>query len=624
MSVGEAPAPGVDRPHLDVDIVCVGFGPATAGFLTTLAREIMKPDGTPVLESRVCPGMPLQVVCYERADDLGFGVSGVVSRARAIRASFPDLTQLGIPTLTPITNEKLVYLLDPIGASMRPALLRLADRLIRACKFALPYREHALELPWIPPFLRKHDGVVFSLGQFLQWVGTQILSTGTVQIWPSTPVSKPIVEDAHVKGVRLVDQGVDRTGKPVEGYTPGMDVRAELVVVGDGPVGSISAQLDEIFGVPDSYEKTEWAIGMKFVVELPENTPLTTGTVLHTFGYPEPGIFGFMYVYPDRIASLGIFVPSWFRCPVRTAYRYLQHWILHPYLWRYLRGGRLRSWGAKSVNESGKHAEPFLVGNGYARIGENSGTTNVLTGSGVDEAWASGVLLAEAVVELLKAGKPFTRANLEEAYVQRRRKSWLEREARIAMNARAGFRRGFIWGMIGMALAGFTGGRLSFRMKQGAVHATSVEPLERFYAGRIPPHELELIRRQCQEQGVPLHDAVMEKAGWPPIPYDGQLLVSHQDVLLLGGKVQAPGGFADHVRFLDPDLCRACREKTCIEACSGQALMPGPEGVPLFDREKCVHCGACVWNCCLFVAGRPPRTNIRFEAGAGGLHSAEN
>jgi len=29
------------------------------------------------------------------------------------------------------------------------------------------------------------------------------------------------------------------------------------------------------------------------------------------FGYPEPEIFGFHYVQPDRTASLGIFVPSW-------------------------------------------------------------------------------------------------------------------------------------------------------------------------------------------------------------------------------------------------------------------------------------------------------------------------
>ena len=157
----------------------------------------------------------------------------------------------------------------------------------------------------------------------------------------------------------------------------------------------------------------DWAVGMKFVVDLPEDTPLKPGTVLHTFGYPEPEIFGFLYVHPDRVASLGIFVPSWFDSPVRTAYRYLQHWMLHPYLWRYLKGGKLRSWGAKTLGESGRRGEPHLAGDGYARIGEGSGSTNVLTGSGVDEAWATGTQLAEAVLELLKAKKPFTKENLE-------------------------------------------------------------------------------------------------------------------------------------------------------------------------------------------------------------------
>ena len=64
-----------DRPVLDVDIVCVGFGPAMGGFLTTLSRSGLSPT----------------VICYERADDIAFGVSGAVTRARGIRASFPDL-----------------------------------------------------------------------------------------------------------------------------------------------------------------------------------------------------------------------------------------------------------------------------------------------------------------------------------------------------------------------------------------------------------------------------------------------------------------------------------------------------------------------------------------------------
>ncbi|MGA2990853.1 MAG: hypothetical protein ABSD88_10310, partial [Candidatus Korobacteraceae bacterium] len=119
-----------ERQSLEVDIACVGFGPAMGGFLTTLSRSLMKEDGSPAVESKAIPGMPLQVICYERADDLGFGVSGVVSRARGIRQSFPDLDPAQIPMAAPVRSEKVVYLLDPIGASRRPASMRLLEKLI--------------------------------------------------------------------------------------------------------------------------------------------------------------------------------------------------------------------------------------------------------------------------------------------------------------------------------------------------------------------------------------------------------------------------------------------------------------------------------------------------------------
>jgi electron-transferring-flavoprotein dehydrogenase len=643
----------IERPRLDADIVCVGFGPATAGFLTTLSRQLVNADGTPAVESAVMPGMPPQVLCYERADDIGFGVSGVVTRARELKASFPEIKTAGIPMAAPVGEEKVLYLLDPVGASRRSAALRLADSLIRATKFALSVENYALNLPWTPSFLHKHDGLILSMGQFMQWVGAQVQSTGTVQIWPGTPVAEALIDrgesaevgrvtpcaprsdeckcgahgvtrpTAKVIGVRLLDQGVDKKGNPSDGFTPGMDIHAALTIIGDGPVGAIGQQLDVQFGLPDGKHTRDWAVGMKFVVDLPEDTALKPGTVLHTFGYPEPEIFGFLYVHPDRVASLGIFVPSWFDSPARTAYRYLQHWMLHPYLWRYLKGGKLRSWGAKTLGESGKHGEPHLTGDGYARIGEGSGTTNVLTGSGVDEAWATGTQLAEAVIELLKAKKPFTRQNLDETYVKRRRASWVEAEGRIAEKSRDGFQKGVATGMIGMALAGLTNGK--FSLGHAPVQPWKRIPtVEDYFAGKISREEIAKLRDECKTKNISLHGALMDKAGWPAIPFDGQLLVSQQDALLMGGKVQAPHGYADHVVFLHPELCKKCGERICIEACSGQAIYPGENGVPAFDREKCVHCGACLWNCSQANPENPEYMNIAFRASTGGLHSAEN
>ena len=282
----------------------------------------------------------------------------------------------------------------------------------------------------------------------------------------------------------------------------------------------------------------------------------------------------------------------------------------------------MRSWGAKSLLESGRHGEPHLAGDGYARIGEGSGSTNVLTGSGVDEAWLTGTQLAEAVLELYREGLPFTKANLESRYVSRRRSSWLDAESRVAEKARHGFQRGVLSGFLGMGLVGLTGGRLSVpRPKEDK----RTRKPEEFYVGRLSRSEIERIRADCARQAKPLHDALMDACGWPAIEFDGQLLVSHQDALLMGGKVQAPGEFADHVVFRQPELCLSCTEKLCIEICSGEAIHVSPDhpaGVPAFDREKCVHCGACLWNCVKEIA--PGVTNIAFSAAPGGLHSAEN
>ncbi len=619
----EPETPPIERPRMDADIVCVGFGPASGGFLTTLSRAILNPDGSTALESPSVPGLPLQVMCYERADDLGFGVSGVVTRARGLKESIPDLESAGIPMATPVTSEKILYLLDPVGASRRPFLMRMADGVLRTVGGLFGVKDDAMELPWTPDFLEKHGGMVLSMGQFNQWIGQQVMGSGAAQIWPGSPVEKVVIEDNAVAGVQLVDQGVTRDGKPADGFMPGMEVRAGLTVVADGPTGPIGQQLDKAFGIPEGHHTHDWALGMKFVVDLPESCTLEPGTVLHTLGFPEPEIFGFFYVHPDRVASMGIFVPSWFDSPARTAYRYLQHWMQHPAIWKHIQGGRLRSWGAKTLQESGRRGEPRLVGNGFARIGEGSGSTNVLTNSGVDEAWTTGVLLAEGVVELLKQKKLFTSENLEAAYVARRRESWVEKEGRIAERARDGFQRGIIPGMVGMMLSGLTKGWLAAPGKPMPPHRR-VPHLENYYEGRIPAHEVRKIVKESDAKGIASHAALMERAGWPKIPFDGELLVSHQDALLIGGKVQAPAGYADHVEFLYPSDCAACGTKICVEMCSGQAIYPGEDGLPAFDREKCVHCGACLWNCARENPKDPESGLIAFRAGAGGLHSAEN
>jgi electron-transferring-flavoprotein dehydrogenase len=237
----------------------------------------------------------------------------------------------------------------------------------------------------------------------------------------------------------------------------------------------------------------------------------------------------------------------------------------------------------------------------------------------VDEAWSTGVQLADAVIELAEQKRAFTRENLEATYVRRRRESWVDAESKVAADSRNGFDRGVLTGMIGMALAGLTNGRAALSLPAKPKRPAS---LAEAYGSRISPTELKQIQEECAAKGVSLHDRIMDRCGWPAIPMDGKLLISHQDALLMGGGVQAPPGYPNHVHFLNPELCRACETKLCVEMCSGQAIAPGENGVPAFDREKCVYCGACLWNC--EAEEDRGQRNIEFRTGAGGLHSTLN
>jgi len=169
-----------------------------------------------------------------------------------------------------------------------------------------------------------------------------------------------------------------------------------------------------------------------------------------------------------------------------------------PYLWRYLKGGKLLSWGAKTLGESGRRGEPHLVGDGYARVGEGSGSTNVLTGSGVDEAWATGTQLAEAVLELLKAKKPFTerkpRRNLRETPPRELDGKGSNR----GRESRDGFKKAWCAAWWAWALAGLTNGKLTLA-------GDPVPPWKRipFHRGilpaaRVSPEEIARLRDECK------------------------------------------------------------------------------------------------------------------------------
>ena len=110
----------------------------------------------------------------------------------------------------------------------------------------------------------------------------------------------------------------------------------------------------------------------------------------------------------------------------------------------------------------------------------------------MDEAWETGELLAEGVVELLKAKRPFTAEKLQEAYVARRRSSWVEREAKIAEKSRDGFQFGFLTGLIGMGISGLTGGFINISPKAKPPFGR-IPTLEEYYSGLVTAEEIAVL-----------------------------------------------------------------------------------------------------------------------------------
>ena len=135
----------------------------------------------------------------------------------------------------------------------------------------------------------------------------------------------------------------------------------------------------------------------------------------------------------------------------------------------------------------------------------------MLTGSGVDEAWTTGTQLGEAVIELLRERKPFTKENLDATYVRRRRASWVEEEGRVAEKRPRRLPVELHGGLVGMALAGFTKGRVAFPGRPLPTHKRLMSA-EQFFAGRLTAAQIEAVRSECKEKGSALHDALMEAA----------------------------------------------------------------------------------------------------------------
>src|ERR687883_1986381 len=428
-----------------MDIVFVGAGPANLSGALHLARLVR--EHNEAVSSGKREGKPLgeiEIGVIEKGASVGAHIlSGAVMDPRALSELIPDFIEQGAPLESPVKEDYFYYLT----------------------------KTHAIRSPITPPPLKNHGYYIVSLNRLTAWLGEKCEEAG-VNIFPEFPGAEMLYDgDDRVVGVRTGDKGIDKEGKPKANYEPGVDLRAKVTVLGEGPRGSLTKQLIERLGLDEGREPQVYSIGAKELWELPDDR-YPAGRVTHTLGYPSDAQTyggGWIYGMQNRILNLGYVTGLDYRDPLLDPHAEFQRFKTHPYVARLLEGGKMIRYGAKTITAGGYFAMPRMYADGVLLVGDSAGLLNAQRLKGIHSAIKSGMLAAEVIFEALKA-RDYSAKQLQQ-YEQLLNNSWIMPELRKVRNFHAGFRHGRWLGLANTALQFVTGGR-----SWGLFDRTSTEP----------------------------------------------------------------------------------------------------------------------------------------------------
>ncbi len=450
----------VERESMEVDVLFVGGGPANLAAALHLMRLVGKHNED--VESGKKEGEKFDdefmVMLIEKAQEIGLhGLSGAVIDKKTIFELFPDFDENCGAVECKIESEDVLMLT----------------------------RTGKIKAPITPPPLNNHGFYTVSLAKFTRWMGEQLEEAG-VDVFAGFPGVELLYDDGKVSGVRTGDQGLDQEGNPKSNFEAGYDLLAKVVVLGEGPRGTLTQQLIEKFNLDEGRNPQTYLTGVKEVWKLADGK-LKPGHVIHTMGFPHDTKTyggGFIYSMKDNLAAFGLLTGLDARDPQVDPHRYFQLFKTHPLVKDLLDGAEIMQYGAKTVPVGGWYSVPKLAVDGCVIVGDSAALFNAMKIKGIHLAMKSGMLAAEAVFEALVKGDN-SAAQLGK-YEEAVGNSYIKEEMWKCRNFHQGFHRGRFAGIFHAGIQFITGGRgLIDPMKAGEDYKATATVAER-YGGKNP------------------------------------------------------------------------------------------------------------------------------------------
>ncbi len=344
------------------DVLIIGAGPAG------LSAAIKIADNT--------VGKGYRIMVLEKGKNVGSHIlSGAIIKPDVFNDLLPDVNFNDIPFYSKVGKNKTVLI----------------------------NKKRAFKLPFNAPYMGNKGNYLGSLGNICQYLA-KIAEEKGVEIYTGFSVNELIYEDNKVVGAKTIDTGVDRCGNPMKNHQIGTAVKAKLIILAEGTLGTLTKEVINKYNLDKGCNPQMYSLGCKEIWHVPKSK-LKPGQIYNTMGYPltkKQFGGGFIYGLTEDKVAIGLVVGLDYADPTFDTHDAFQIWKTQPFVKKFINNGTLLEYGAKTLPEGGLYSIPKLYTDNVMIVGDSAGFILMPDLKGVHPAMVTGMLSAEVASEALE------------------------------------------------------------------------------------------------------------------------------------------------------------------------------------------------------------------------------